>query len=77
MFGELSALLDQPHTADVRALETSQFHVASAEVLAEDPFVLLYVTAMAAVQFLFRQLLAQPRHRAIKMRQISRGGLSR
>jgi len=25
VFGELSALLDQPHTADVRALETSQF----------------------------------------------------
>lgn len=48
VFGELSALLDQPHTADVRALEISQFHVASAEVLAEDPFVLLYVTAMLA-----------------------------
>ena len=30
LFGELSALLDQPHTADVRALETSQFHVAYA-----------------------------------------------
>ena len=27
VFGELSALLDQPHTADVRALEPSQFHV--------------------------------------------------
>jgi len=25
VFGELSALLDQPHTADVRALEASQF----------------------------------------------------
>jgi CRP/FNR family cyclic AMP-dependent transcriptional regulator len=30
VLGELSALLDQPHTADVRALETSQFHVADA-----------------------------------------------
>ena len=30
VFGELSALLDQPHTADVRALEDSQFHVADA-----------------------------------------------
>jgi hypothetical protein len=29
-FGELSILLDQPHTADVRALETSQFHIANA-----------------------------------------------
>ena len=25
VFGELSILLDQPHTADVLALETSQF----------------------------------------------------
>ena len=25
VFGELSTLLDQPHTADVRALEASQF----------------------------------------------------
>ena len=48
VFGELSVLLNQPHTADVRALETSQFHVASAEVLAEDPFVLFCVTAMLA-----------------------------
>ena len=28
VFGELSVLLDKPHTADVRALETSQLHVA-------------------------------------------------
>ena len=33
VFGELSALLDQPHTADVRALETSKFHVADAALL--------------------------------------------
>ena len=26
VFGELSVLLDQPHTADVRALDASQFH---------------------------------------------------
>ena len=30
VFGELSVLLDKPHTAEVRALETSQFHVAYA-----------------------------------------------
>ena len=30
IFGELSALLDQPHTADVRTVEASQFHVADA-----------------------------------------------
>ena len=33
VFGELSVLLDQPHTADVRALEVSQFHVADAATL--------------------------------------------
>jgi CRP-like cAMP-binding protein len=49
VFGELSALLDRPHTADVRALETSQFHVADAGALfAQDPLVLLYVAAILA-----------------------------
>jgi len=44
VLGELSALLDQPHTAEVRALEDSQFHVAStAAPLMQDPIVLLYV----------------------------------
>ena len=35
VFGELSVLLDQPHTADVRVLESSQFHVANATTLLE------------------------------------------
>jgi CRP/FNR family transcriptional regulator, cyclic AMP receptor protein len=49
VFGELSALLDQPHTADVRALETSEFHVANADaLLAHDPIALLYVAAILA-----------------------------
>ena len=44
VFGELSALLDQPHTADVLTLETSQFHVAdAAALLVQDPIALLYV----------------------------------
>src|SRR5215467_15196908 len=30
VFGELSVLLDQPHTADVCTLKASQFHVANA-----------------------------------------------
>ena len=30
VFGELAVLLDQSHTADVRALEQSEFHVADA-----------------------------------------------
>ena len=41
VFGELSVLLDQPHTADVRALEASQFHVAdAATILRVDPIAL-------------------------------------
>jgi CRP/FNR family transcriptional regulator, cyclic AMP receptor protein len=49
VFGELSTLLDRPHTADVRALETSQFHVAdAATLLVQDPIVLLYVAAVLA-----------------------------
>jgi CRP-like cAMP-binding protein len=49
VFGELSALLDQPHTADVRALESSEFYVAeAATLLVQDPIVLLYVSAIMA-----------------------------
>jgi CRP/FNR family transcriptional regulator, cyclic AMP receptor protein len=49
VFGELSALLDQPHSADVRALETSQFHVAdAATILRIDPTALLYVATVLA-----------------------------
>jgi CRP-like cAMP-binding protein len=52
VFGELSALLDQPHSADVRALETSQFHVADATaLLLQDPLVLLYVATVLARRF--------------------------
>ena len=48
VFGEHSALLNQPHTADVRTLETSEFRVAPAELLEEDPVLLLYVAAILA-----------------------------
>jgi CRP/FNR family transcriptional regulator, cyclic AMP receptor protein len=49
VFGELSVLLDQPHTAEVRALETSQFHVADgATILSTDPVALLYVATILA-----------------------------
>ena len=49
MFGELSVLLDQPHTAHVRALETSQFLVADATTfLAQDPIAALYVATVLA-----------------------------
>ena len=43
IFGELSLFLDQPHTADVRALETSQFYVADATAfLARNPTAIVY-----------------------------------
>jgi CRP-like cAMP-binding protein len=48
VFGELSALLDAPHSADVRALEASEFHVADAAALLQDPAALLYVTIVLA-----------------------------
>jgi CRP-like cAMP-binding protein len=49
VFGELSVLLDQPHRAEVRALETSQFHVANADtLLAQDPVAVLYVATVLA-----------------------------
>ena len=49
VFGELAALLDQPHTADVRALERSEFNVAdAATLLASDPTAALYVAAILA-----------------------------
>jgi CRP/FNR family cyclic AMP-dependent transcriptional regulator len=49
VFGELSALLDQPHSADVYTLEASEFHVADAATLfGQDPAALLYVTMLLA-----------------------------
>jgi CRP/FNR family transcriptional regulator, cyclic AMP receptor protein len=47
VFGEISALLDCPHTADVRALTTSQFHVAHPADL-QNPAALFYVAAILA-----------------------------
>ena len=47
IFGEISALLDQPHSADVRAVEPSQFHVAHVGAL-QDPATLYYVAAVLA-----------------------------
>jgi CRP/FNR family transcriptional regulator, cyclic AMP receptor protein len=49
VFGELAVLLDQPHTADVRTLERSEFHVAEARaLLADDSRIGLYVAAILA-----------------------------
>jgi CRP/FNR family cyclic AMP-dependent transcriptional regulator len=48
VFGELSALLDQPHTADVRALEDSQFYVAEASLLEIDPNSTIHIARILA-----------------------------
>ena len=49
VFGEQAVLLDQPHTADVKTLEQSEFYVADAPaMLAGDPTVALYVAAILA-----------------------------
>jgi CRP-like cAMP-binding protein len=49
IFGELSLLLDQPHAADVRALETSQLHVANAAtLLSQYPNAIRYVATVLA-----------------------------
>jgi CRP/FNR family cyclic AMP-dependent transcriptional regulator len=49
IFGELAVLLDKPHTADVRTIERSEFHVAKASsLLTGDVVALLYVSAILA-----------------------------
>ncbi len=49
VFGELSVLLNQPHAAEVSALEDSQFYVADAATLLRvDPIALLYVATVLA-----------------------------
>jgi CRP/FNR family transcriptional regulator, cyclic AMP receptor protein len=48
VFGELSALLDEPHGADVRALEASEFHVAAGDLLMREPAALRYVATVLA-----------------------------
>jgi CRP/FNR family transcriptional regulator, cyclic AMP receptor protein len=49
VFGELAILLDQPHSADVRALRPSTFYVADGRtILRVDPMVALYVAVVLA-----------------------------
>jgi CRP/FNR family transcriptional regulator, cyclic AMP receptor protein len=51
VFGELAALLDQSHGADVRALQDSAFHVADVTLLEQDPVLLLAVARTLARRF--------------------------
>jgi CRP/FNR family transcriptional regulator, cyclic AMP receptor protein len=49
VFGDLAVLLDQPHSADVRTLRPSTFHVADGRaILRVDPVVALYVAVILA-----------------------------
>jgi len=49
VFGEHAIILDKPHTADVRAIELSEFHVVkAASLLTGDMAPLLYVSAILA-----------------------------
>jgi CRP/FNR family cyclic AMP-dependent transcriptional regulator len=48
VFGEISALLDRPHTADVRTLEDSQFYIADAALLEKDPIAVRHVARILA-----------------------------
>jgi CRP-like cAMP-binding protein len=49
VFGDLSVLLDQPHSADVRALAPSTFYVADGRtILRVDPLTTLYVAVVLA-----------------------------
>jgi len=52
VFGEIGALSRQPHSADVLALEHSEFHVADAKLLLDDPTALLYVARITAARLL-------------------------
>jgi CRP/FNR family transcriptional regulator, cyclic AMP receptor protein len=48
VLGEISALLDRPHTADVRAIEDSQFFIADAALLGKDPVAVLHIAKILA-----------------------------
>jgi CRP/FNR family transcriptional regulator, cyclic AMP receptor protein len=48
VFGEISALIDRPHTADVRALKPSQFYIADAALLGYSAAALFYVAGVLA-----------------------------
>jgi len=49
VFGELSALLDEPHTADVRTITPSEFYITDATtLLTREPTALLYVATLLA-----------------------------
>jgi CRP/FNR family transcriptional regulator, cyclic AMP receptor protein len=49
VFGELSILLDRPHTADVRTVEASQFHIADEALFAKDPLAFINIVSTTPI----------------------------
>ncbi len=59
VFGELAVLLGQPHTADVRALQPSSFHVAHGQTFLQvNPTAALYVAVILAERLDFGESLS-------------------
>jgi CRP/FNR family cyclic AMP-dependent transcriptional regulator len=48
VFGEIAALLDRPHGAEVRAAERTTLHVAPPDLMTREPAVALYVATILA-----------------------------
>src|SRR6516165_1458406 len=69
IFGELSLLLDQPHTADVRALETSQLYVANGTM-----FLSQYPNAIRHVATVLAHRLDAANHALIKLKSQLKAG---
>jgi len=74
VFGELAILLGQPHTADVRALQPSTFHVAHGQTFLQvNPTAALYVAVILAERLdLVNRYLVEARSR---LRPAERGGM--
>jgi CRP/FNR family transcriptional regulator, cyclic AMP receptor protein len=70
VFGEISALLDQPHGADVRALADSEFYVVDAALPAKDPALLLQIAKILA------RRIVQANENLVELKHQLQGGQS-
>jgi CRP-like cAMP-binding protein len=67
VFGDVALLLDQPHKADVRAVQPSSFHVVedAEALLSDEPAVLAYIARVLAMRLdAVNRLLIEGRSRA-------------
>jgi CRP/FNR family cyclic AMP-dependent transcriptional regulator len=73
VFGEMAALLDRPHTADVRTLEPSTFYVADGQTFLRVPAAALYVAVILAGRLdLVNRYLIEARS---QLKPAERGGI--